>query len=108
METITMHYCVTRSSLKIKLTHTVTGLLMCGTFQGKYLFNELFSYHVLLALNVEDIDGIRNSFKAAIYARYHTILYYITILYFIFLFFLVLYHTHTQYVGENVCCNEEC
>jgi hypothetical protein len=57
---------------------------------------------MLLALNVEDIDGIRNSFKAAKYARYHTILY------FIFLFFLVLYHTHTQYVGENVCCNEEC
>jgi hypothetical protein len=57
---------------------------------------------MLLALYVENVDGIRIWFKATVlYARYRTILYYITIQYFIFLFFLVLYHTHTQHVGGN-------
>ncbi len=46
--------------------------------------------------------------KPQYYARYHTYCITLTILYFVFLFFLGLYHTHTQYVGENVCCNEEC
>jgi hypothetical protein len=63
---------------------------------------------VLLALYVEDIDGIHNLFKAAIICQipYDIVLYYHTVFYF-FVFFLVLYHTHTQYVGENVCYDEE-
>jgi hypothetical protein len=55
---------------------------------------------MLLALFVEDIDGIRNLFKAAIICPipYDIVLYYHTE--FNFFGFLILYHTHTQYVGE--------
>jgi hypothetical protein len=56
---------------------------------------------VLLALYVETIDGIRNLFKAAIICPipYDVVLYYHTVFFF---GLLVLYHMHTQYVGENV------
>jgi hypothetical protein len=78
---------------------------MCGIFQGKCLPTSYCHGHVLLAFYVEDIDGIRILFKLQYYARYHTILYYITVHYFFFCvwFFVFLYHTHTQYVGENAC-----
>jgi hypothetical protein len=45
-----MHYCVTRSNLKIKFTHNIniTGLLMCGTFQEKICSTSYCRSHVLL------------------------------------------------------------
>ncbi len=58
--------------------------------------------HVLLALYMETIDGILTLFKAAIICPipYNVVLYYRTVFY--FFGFFILYHTHTQYAGENV------
>ncbi len=73
-------------------------------FSGERFATSYFRGHVLLALYVENIDGIRILFKTTIlYARYHTILYYITIQYFIFLwFFGFVPYTYTACRGD-VC-----
>ncbi len=70
-------------------------------FSGEMFAKNYFHGRMLLALYMENVDGVRILIKATVfYARYRTILYYITIQYiFCFLFFLVLYHTHTQHVG---------
>jgi hypothetical protein len=81
---------------------------MCGTFQGKCLLTSYFHGHVLLALYAEDIDGIHILFKATIICPIpHDIVFYYHTVFYFFLFFLVLYHTHTQYVGETVCYDVE-
>ncbi len=66
-------------------------------FSGEMFATSYFRGHVLLALYVENIDGIRILFKATILCPipYDIVLPYHTVFY----FFVVLYHTQTQYVG---------
>ncbi len=73
-------------------------------FSGEMFATNYFRGHMLLALYVEDIDGIGILFKATILCPipYDIVLHYVpySILFFL-CFFLVLYHTHTQYVGRT-------
>jgi hypothetical protein len=69
-------------------------------FSGEMFATSYFRGHMFLALYVEDIKGIRILFRTTILCPipYDIVLHYQTVFYF-FVVFLVLYHTHTQYVG---------
>jgi hypothetical protein len=105
METITMHYCVTRSSLRIKLTYTITGFVNVWHFSREMFVHRVvfmamcfwpFTWKILM----ETVFYLKPQY----YARYHTILFYITILYCILFLFFVLFcfipYAHTICRGE--------
>jgi hypothetical protein len=101
---------VTRSSLWIKLTYIITGFVNVWHFSGEMFASELFSWPCAPGPLRGRYWWYPYFIKATILCPipYHIVLCYITKQYFIFLwFFVVLYHTHTQYVGENVCYDIE-
>ncbi len=71
-------------------------------FSGEEFATNYSHGHMLLALYIENVDGIRILFKATVLcARYHMILYYITIQYFIFfVFFVFVPYTYTTCRGD--------
>jgi hypothetical protein len=75
---------------------------MCGTFQGKCLLTSYFHGHVLLALYVEDIDGIHILFKATIICPipHDIVLYYHTVFYLFVFFFGFIPYSHRICRGD--------